>query len=199
MLCQARPTEPNGIHAPLRCSPRTFSYYPLKMEHFVAIGADTVSQASMIGSYVSIGRNCVIVRRDPLPPSPLCSSAHTLHSIPFAGALRDHQGLCSDPRRLRRAALHDGSLGSDMGRGSCEVPWRFARVMERRVGKSLPRVLCQVQARDNLTLCGMSHYTKASAAQMAPASLHTCINSIPPSGFDFNHFALARSMASPCT
>lgn len=33
------------------------------MEAFVHIGADTIFQASSVGSYVSIGRNCVVVSR----------------------------------------------------------------------------------------------------------------------------------------
>jgi len=38
-----------------------FSYYPMKIGDHVTIGEGTIVQAATIGSFVSIGKNCVIV------------------------------------------------------------------------------------------------------------------------------------------
>jgi len=43
---------------------RVFSYYPMKIGDHVIIGEGTIVQAATIGSFVSIGKNCVIVSRD---------------------------------------------------------------------------------------------------------------------------------------
>lgn len=40
---------------------RAFSYYPMKIGDHVTIGEGTIVQAATIGSFVSIGKNCVIV------------------------------------------------------------------------------------------------------------------------------------------
>lgn len=40
---------------------RVFSYYPMKIGDHVTIGEGTIVQAATIGSFVSIGKNCVIV------------------------------------------------------------------------------------------------------------------------------------------
>lgn len=40
---------------------RSFSYYPMKIGDHVTIGEGTIVQAASIGSYVHIGKNCVIV------------------------------------------------------------------------------------------------------------------------------------------
>ncbi|KAK6539812.1 hypothetical protein TWF694_010000 [Orbilia ellipsospora] len=39
-----------------------FSYYPMKLGDHVFVGEGSVIEAAVIGSYVSIGKNCVIVR-----------------------------------------------------------------------------------------------------------------------------------------
>lgn len=40
---------------------RSFSYYPMKIGDHVTIGEGTIVQAAVIGSFVQIGKNCVIV------------------------------------------------------------------------------------------------------------------------------------------
>lgn len=51
-------TEKGNIFALL---PSAFTFYPIKTGDFVHIGAHTVLQATTVGSYVDIGRDCIIV------------------------------------------------------------------------------------------------------------------------------------------
>lgn len=39
----------------------TFSYYPMKIGDYTSIGAHSVLEAAAVGSYVDIGRGCVVV------------------------------------------------------------------------------------------------------------------------------------------
>ena len=45
----------------LMCFYRVFSYYPIKIGDHVTIGEGSIVQAATIGSFVTIGKNCVIV------------------------------------------------------------------------------------------------------------------------------------------
>lgn len=38
------------------------NYYPVKIGDFVTIGAGSIVEAAVIGNFVEIGKNCVIVR-----------------------------------------------------------------------------------------------------------------------------------------
>lgn len=47
---------------------RLYSYYPMKIGDHVFVGEGTVVEAALIGSYVHIGKDCVIVRCTPFIP-----------------------------------------------------------------------------------------------------------------------------------
>ncbi|KAJ3347534.1 hypothetical protein HDU83_002050 [Entophlyctis luteolus] len=49
------------IRPPSKVYKNLFSYYPIKIGDFVHIGEDSVVEAANIGSYVEIGKNCIIV------------------------------------------------------------------------------------------------------------------------------------------
>ncbi|KAG5455864.1 MAG: hypothetical protein BJ554DRAFT_4566, partial [Olpidium bornovanus] len=48
------------IRPPFKTHKGVFSYYPMKIGDHVFIGRDSVVEAASIGSYVRIGKNCVI-------------------------------------------------------------------------------------------------------------------------------------------
>ncbi|CAO1627300.1 unnamed protein product [Parajaminaea phylloscopi] len=50
------------IRPPYKTYKGVFSYYPVKMGDFVHIGANTVNEATNIGTYVDVGRDCIIGR-----------------------------------------------------------------------------------------------------------------------------------------
>jgi dynactin-5 len=49
------------IRPPYKTYKGIFSYYPMKIGDHVTIGEGSIVQAATIGSYVTIGKNCVIV------------------------------------------------------------------------------------------------------------------------------------------
>jgi hypothetical protein len=82
------------IRPPYKTYKGIFSYYPMKIGDHVTIGEGSIVQAATIGSYVTIGKNCVIVR----PSRPELLRSHFAGNLLmwcsfFAGSICDHQGL----------------------------------------------------------------------------------------------------------
>ncbi|KAI8915434.1 dynactin subunit P25 [Powellomyces hirtus] len=50
------------IRPPYKTYKGVFNYYPMKIADHVVVGQDSVVEAAQIGSYVHIGKNCVIGR-----------------------------------------------------------------------------------------------------------------------------------------
>lgn len=55
------------IRPPYKTYKGIFSYYPMKIGDHVTIGEGSIVQAATIGSYVTIGKNCVIVSMQASP------------------------------------------------------------------------------------------------------------------------------------
>ena len=61
-ICRYLQVEKPRLHCP--SLPPSGAFYPLQIGDNVIIGEDTIINASSVGSYVHVGRNCVIVSED---------------------------------------------------------------------------------------------------------------------------------------
>lgn len=98
------------IRPPYKTYKGIFSYYPMKIGDHVTIGEGSIVQAATIGSYVTIGKNCVIVRHWKHLDLIYALGRVKLISNYFSGPICYYQGLLLHCRQHHYTTQHSSPI-----------------------------------------------------------------------------------------